>query len=114
MADGPSCTAKSADAAVFLVIPAGGRGVRMGGDLPKQFRDWGGRPLLRATLEAFLAPGMPPLAAAAVAVPPDRVEEVSGWELGIPLRVVPGGETRQASVAAALAALAGFGPPLFG
>jgi len=77
----------------------------MGGGVPKQFRAWQGRPLLRATLEAFLAPGMPGLEAIALAAPEDRMAEVRGWDLGIELLVVPGGATRQASVAAALAAL---------
>jgi 2-C-methyl-D-erythritol 4-phosphate cytidylyltransferase len=77
----------------------------MGGGIPKQFRDWQGRPLLRATVEAFLAPGMPRLAGIALAVPADRMAEVQGWSLGVPLFVVAGGPTRQASVAAALEAL---------
>ena len=87
-----------------LLVPAGGRGSRMGG-MVKQFRDWGGRPLLRATLESFLAPGMPPLLGIALAVPRDRLEEVSAWVLPVPLWVTEGGETRQASVARALALL---------
>ncbi|HJV90591.1 MAG TPA: 2-C-methyl-D-erythritol 4-phosphate cytidylyltransferase [Holophagaceae bacterium] len=91
----------------YLVIPAGGRGVRMGGGIPKQFREWRGRPLLLATLEAFFQPGMPPLAGIAVAVPPDRLEEVRAWILPCPLLVVAGGDSRQDSVAAALAALPG-------
>ncbi|HWQ10791.1 MAG TPA: 2-C-methyl-D-erythritol 4-phosphate cytidylyltransferase, partial [Holophaga sp.] len=41
----------------------------------------------------------------ALAVPPDRLEEVRSWSFGVPLWAVPGGETRQASVAAALDAL---------
>lgn len=89
----------------WLAIPAGGRGLRMGGGVPKQFREWRGRPLLRATVEAFLAPGMPRLAGIALAVPADRVLEVRAWDLGAPLFVVAGGPTRQTSVAAALAAL---------
>lgn len=89
----------------YLVIPAGGRGLRMGGGVPKQFREWHGRPLLRATLEAFFQPGMPALAGVALAVPPDRVPEASAWPLPCPLWVVEGGETRQDSVAAALAVL---------
>lgn len=105
MDDRPTSTARRPDPTVFLVIPAGGRGLRMGGDVPKQFRDWAGRPLLLATLEAFLQPGMPPLAAVSLAVPPDRLEEVGAWDIGVPLHVVIGGDTRQASVAAALAAL---------
>ncbi|HJV22147.1 MAG TPA: 2-C-methyl-D-erythritol 4-phosphate cytidylyltransferase [Holophagaceae bacterium] len=89
----------------YLVIPAGGRGLRMGGGIPKQFREWRGRPLLLATLEAFFQAGMPPLAGVAVAVPPDRLDEVRAWALPCPLHVVTGGESRQDSVAAALAAL---------
>lgn len=89
----------------YLLIPAGGQGLRLGGGVPKQFRPWGGRPLLRATLEAFFAPGMPPLAGMALAVQPERLEEARAWRFPVPLWVVPGGATRQASVQAALAAL---------
>lgn len=93
------------EAQIYLVIPAGGRGLRLGGGVPKQFRNWDGRPLLKATLDAFFGPGMPPLAGIALAVPPDRMAEVSAWAFPCPLRVVEGGETRQDSVAAALGAL---------
>lgn len=89
----------------YLVIPAGGRGLRMGGGMPKQFREWGGRPLLLATVEAFLAPGMPRLAGIALAVPEAHLEQVRGWSFGTPSWVVPGGVTRQDSVWAALCAL---------
>jgi 2-C-methyl-D-erythritol 4-phosphate cytidylyltransferase len=61
--------------------------------------------LLEATLRAFLAPGMPELAGIALAVPEDRLEEVRAWTLPVPLWAVAGGDTRQASVAQALAAL---------
>jgi 2-C-methyl-D-erythritol 4-phosphate cytidylyltransferase len=77
----------------------------MGGGVPKQFRDWGGRPLLEATVRAFLAPGWPPLAGIVLAVPEDRLEQVLGWHFGVPCQVVAGGATRQRSVALALAAL---------
>ncbi|HXC17115.1 MAG TPA: IspD/TarI family cytidylyltransferase [Holophagaceae bacterium] len=89
----------------YLAIPAGGQGLRMGGGVPKQFREWNGKPLLRATAEAFFSHGMPALAGLVLAVPEDRVEAVRGWPFPVPLFVVPGGPTRQASVAAALAAL---------
>ena len=92
---------------VHLVIAAGGRGLRMGGGVPKQFRDWGGRPLLEATVRAFLEPGMPALAGIVLAVPEDRLGQVRGWAFGPPLRAVAGGDTRQESVALALAALDG-------
>lgn len=90
---------------VYLAIAAGGRGLRMGGGVPKQFRDWGGVPLLEATVRAFLAPDMPPLAGIVLAVPEDRLEQVRAWTFGVPLTVVTGGATRQESVAQALAAL---------
>lgn len=89
----------------FLAIPAGGQGLRMGGGVPKQFRDWGGRPLLRATVEAFLAPGMPRLAGIVLAVPPSHVAEAQAWTFPVPCTVVAGGATRQASVQVALEAL---------
>ena len=75
----PSSLASADPQRPFLVIPAGGRGLRMGGGLPKQFRDWEGRTLLQATVEAFLAPGMPPLAGIALAVPESHLEEARSW-----------------------------------
>ena len=101
----PSSLASTEPLRPYLVIPAGGRGLRMGGGLPKQFRDWDGRPLLQVTVEAFLAPGMPPLAGIALAVPDAHLEEARSWPFSVPCTVVPGGDTRQQSVQAALQAL---------
>ena len=39
----------------YAVIVAGGQGVRMGADRPKQFLEIGGKPVLRHTVERFLA-----------------------------------------------------------
>ena len=36
---------------VYAVIVAGGKGLRMGGEKPKQFQDLKGRPVLMHTLE---------------------------------------------------------------
>ncbi len=36
-----------------IIIVAGGKGLRMGGDIPKQFLPVGGKPVLMRTLEAF-------------------------------------------------------------
>lgn len=36
-----------------IIIVAGGKGLRMGGDIPKQFLPIGGKPVLMRTLEAF-------------------------------------------------------------
>lgn len=89
----------------FLVIPAGGRGLRMGGGVPKQFRVWRGRPLLQATVEAFFQEGMPAISGVALAVPAEYLETVRGWTFPVKAWVVEGGATRQDSVAAALAVL---------
>ena len=37
----------------YVIIVAGGKGLRMGGDIPKQFLPIGGRPVLMRTLERF-------------------------------------------------------------
>ena len=38
-----------------IIIVAGGKGLRMGGDIPKQFLPVCGKPVLMRTLEAFHA-----------------------------------------------------------
>lgn len=77
----------------------------MGGGVPKQFRDFDGRPLLKATIEAFLRPEMPALAGVSLAVPLERITEAQSWDFGLPTWVVEGGISRQASVQAALSVL---------
>ena len=37
----------------YVIIVAGGQGLRMGGDIPKQFLPIGGRPVLMRTIERF-------------------------------------------------------------
>ena len=39
----------------YAIIVAGGKGLRMGADLPKQFLPVGGKPVLMRTMEAFYA-----------------------------------------------------------
>ena len=38
-----------------IIIVAGGKGLRMGGDIPKQFLPVCGKPVLMRTIEAFYA-----------------------------------------------------------
>ena len=38
-----------------IIIVAGGKGLRMGGDIPKQFLPVCGKPVLMRTMEAFYA-----------------------------------------------------------
>ena len=81
------------------IIVAAGRGVRAGGDLPKQWQGLGGRPVVAHALDAFA--GMLRLL---VIHPGDRaLAERFDVEL------VEGGASRTASVRAALEALAGRG-----
>ncbi|MDT0633103.1 2-C-methyl-D-erythritol 4-phosphate cytidylyltransferase [Rubrivirga sp. S365] len=88
-----------------VVLPAGGAGRRMGGDVPKQFRLLGGAPVLVQTLRAF---ARHPALGAAVVVVPAGEEAAAGARLrehGAAAAVVAGGPTRQASVANGVAAL---------
>ncbi|MBQ4519132.1 MAG: 2-C-methyl-D-erythritol 4-phosphate cytidylyltransferase [Bacteroidaceae bacterium] len=39
----------------YIIIVAGGKGLRMGGEVPKQFLPVGGKPVLMRTMEAFHA-----------------------------------------------------------
>lgn len=88
---------------VWVVVPAGGRGVRMG--RKKQDIRVGARPLLRWTLDVFET--VPEITGVVVAVP---AEDVSAWRRRLrPCRkvraVVAGGAERQESVARGLAAV---------
>ena len=37
----------------YIIIVAGGKGLRMGGEIPKQFIPIGGKPVLMRTIETF-------------------------------------------------------------
>lgn len=41
----------------YVIIVAGGKGLRMGGEIPKQFLPVGGKPVLMRTVEAFYQTG---------------------------------------------------------
>jgi 2-C-methyl-D-erythritol 4-phosphate cytidylyltransferase len=94
---------------VFVILPAAGLGTRMAstGNSPKQFLALKGLPILLHSLRAFLA--VPRITAIYVSVrEPEhaRVSElVAEHHLASQVHVVTGGDTRQDSVANALAAL---------
>ncbi|MFW6076166.1 MAG: 2-C-methyl-D-erythritol 4-phosphate cytidylyltransferase, partial [Hyphomicrobiales bacterium] len=93
------------------VIVAAGAGVRAGGERPKQYQVIGGKPVLRRTVEAFLH--HPGIARVQVVIGEDHgalYDEAVG-DLSLP-RPVPGGATRQLSVARGLEALRQTGPDL--
>jgi 2-C-methyl-D-erythritol 4-phosphate cytidylyltransferase len=90
---------------IIAILPAAGLGTRMGGEAPKQFRLLDGVPLLVFTLRRLAA--CPSITQFLIATRADEVEplreRLAGENLGRPLRVVSGGESRQESVANALA-----------
>jgi 2-C-methyl-D-erythritol 4-phosphate cytidylyltransferase len=94
---------------VFVILPAAGIGTRMAsaGPAPKQFLSLGGIPILLHSLRAFLA--VPRIAAIYVAVrkseQPRVAKLIAEHNLGGKVNVVTGGDSRQDSVANALAAL---------
>lgn len=92
---------------VAVLVPAAGKGTRLGGQ-PKQFRALGDRPLLLQTLLVFER--HPDVGHAVVAVPEEEVQRVSdrlqAEGLTALTAVVSGGTSRQASVRHALRAVA--------
>ncbi len=96
---------------VAALIVAAGRGLRAGGDGPKQYRLIGGRPVLDHALAPFLA--QPAIHRIAVVIGPgdearygSAVAHITDDRLSPP---TPGGETRQDSVRLGLEALAETG-----
>ena len=96
---------------VAAVVVAAGRGLRAGGEVPKQFRRIGGETMLSRTLSALLQ--VPRLAAVQPVIHPDDRDRYGsvGHDARI-LAPVFGGATRQASVRAGLEALAARKPAI--
>ena len=90
---------------IAAIVPAAGLGTRMGADTPKQFLELDGMPLIIFTLKRLAA--CPAITDFLIATRADDVvslqDKVARAGLGRPARVVHGGDTRQQSVANALA-----------
>ena len=89
----------------FVIIVAGGKGLRMGADLPKQFLPIGGKPVLMHTLEAFHKADA---AMRLILVLPQSQQAYwkslcEEYAFSIPHQVADGGETRFHSVKNGLA-----------
>lgn len=85
---------------VAAILVAAGSGQRLGADVPKAFVEIAGRTLLARAITTFAAhPAIEPVIVVAPRTHVDRAAELSRTP------VVAGGDTRQASVAAGLAAL---------
>lgn len=97
--------------AVAAVVVAAGRGIRAGGELPKQYRTLSGVSVIRRSLEIFT--DHPEVAVVQAVIHPDDAElcatAASGLQLLAP---VFGGKTRQQSVRAGLEALAVHQPSI--
>jgi len=94
---------------VAAVVVAAGRGVRAGGELPKQFRQVGGDTLLRRALLSFVDASDVDIVQPVIR--PEDVDLVQALTRGMDvLAPVFGGATRQASVRAGLEALESHQP----
>jgi len=86
------------------VLVAGGRGLRAGGDRPKQYRELGGLPVIRPSL--VLLASHPEIALVQPVIHPEDAARYAAASAGLDLLPpVLGGATRQASVRAGLEAL---------
>jgi 2-C-methyl-D-erythritol 4-phosphate cytidylyltransferase / 2-C-methyl-D-erythritol 2,4-cyclodiphosphate synthase len=96
------------------IIVAAGSGVRAGlkQGRPKQYCDAGGKPILRRTLEAFIDHLQIHYVVVVIRAGDEDLydEAIQGLRSEKLLKAVPGGATRQLSVAAGLDALVSFSP----
>ncbi|MFU7528632.1 bifunctional 2-C-methyl-D-erythritol 4-phosphate cytidylyltransferase/2-C-methyl-D-erythritol 2,4-cyclodiphosphate synthase [Qipengyuania sp. ASV99] len=92
------------------VVVAAGKGLRLGGDIPKQFRTWRGKALIHHSVAALMMAGADPvevvIADGAEHDAHDALRGLDGYML------VTGGASRQDSVRAGLEALEQNGPAL--
>jgi 2-C-methyl-D-erythritol 4-phosphate cytidylyltransferase len=90
---------------IVAILPAAGLGTRMGAESPKQFRLLDGLPVVIFTLRRLAA--CPSISEFLIATRAEEVDalgaRVAEERLDRPVRVVRGGDTRQQSVANALA-----------
>jgi 2-C-methyl-D-erythritol 4-phosphate cytidylyltransferase len=78
------------------IIVAAGTGSRFKSEIPKQFLDLAGKPILVHTIERVAS--APSVDTVIAVVPSEYVTELGGISIPKPLRVVTGGATRAASV----------------
>jgi 2-C-methyl-D-erythritol 4-phosphate cytidylyltransferase/2-C-methyl-D-erythritol 2,4-cyclodiphosphate synthase len=97
---------------VAAIVVAGGRGERAGGDLPKQYRDIAGEPMIRPTLRAFLNHAQVALVQPVIHRDDEDLYHAATVDLTKLPPPVGGGATRQASVRAGLEAIAARAPEL--
>jgi len=84
----------------YAILVAGGKGLRMGGDIPKQFLPIGGKPVLMRTIEVFRQAYVD---IHIILVLPASQQEYwqqlcKEYAFSVPVRIANGGETRFHSV----------------
>jgi 2-C-methyl-D-erythritol 4-phosphate cytidylyltransferase len=98
----------------YVIIVAGGKGLRMGGGIPKQFMLLKGCPVLMHTIQAFY--GYDSAIRIILVLPPEQKEYwenlCAGYNFPVPHQIVSGGETRFHSVKNGLSLV--HGKPLIG
>ncbi len=88
----------------WAIVPAAGRGLRVGGPVPKQYLDIAGSPLIAHTLQALLV--HPSLEGVVVVLAPDDALWPGWTDIGgKPVLTCSGGASRAKSVLAGLGAL---------
>ena len=88
----------------YAILVAGGKGLRMGGDVPKQFLPIGGKPVLMRTIEVFRQ-AYPDIHV--ILVLPATQQEYwlrlcREYAFDVPFQIADGGETRFHSVSSGL------------
>ena len=97
---------ESLPARTAALVPAAGRGERLGPGAPKALRAIGGEPILLHAVRGLLDSGRVDLVVVAAPPTEEGIAEVRAMLAGLgPVTIVPGGATRQQSVALALAAV---------
>lgn len=96
---------------VAAIVVAAGRGLRAGGDLPKQYRHVLGEPVIRSSLAALAGHGGIHAVQPVIHVDDDALFRAAVGDLDL-LPPVAGGASRQASVRAGLEALEAHRPDL--
>lgn len=98
----------------IAIIPAAGSGKRLGGEIPKQFIEIAGAPIIEHTIRRFIE--CHDIGAVAVSLPADKVEEFNrnkaGQNFSKPVLYVCGGAERSDSILNALQAIAHLNPEI--
>lgn len=84
----------------YAILVAGGKGLRMGGDIPKQFLPIGGKPVLMHTIEVFRQ-AYPDIHIVLVLPAPQQdywLKLCRDYDFAVPVQIADGGETRFHSV----------------